>query len=953
MLLNSLISNTGGLLDSIDLTKQLKITKPTYLFSDIIRLVGANQPELSGTSYFPITSGTAQLNFSDVLGQLTAVTKFDNKTIAAPQIPVSGNQNSLPVQIKNPDNSSPAVDVNNSRFPAAAQTQNIISTTGLQNFLSDLFNRLSAIGFQLKGVKGLQPAAGNVNDQNAASGQNPVSTNEHSDSLIKDSSVPVNVNLQNGDGKLNNEVSADPKISSKEAKPGQPENVDINQAIFNILQANRPVILNFNFAGQTLKIEISNAENEPGISVQNNADSTGSQPDVNALTNQASKVISEFKTAAVNSDSGNKDLAKSDSIEKIDYTNQVNIKGDPLPGTEINNLQAAKGAVPDAVNAQSNSTNSTSAGSQIDELIKNLAVTDIKINSAEKNLTSSSNLGEPTPADTIVNPQSGEAKKSIDQIVEQFTTVDNAVTGNALNNFQPQAQSGNKFNVTISSGNKAYSLSGSQGLEQFLAGLNIQDNIDVNGSSFPKYITELLPETLDPAVKAGISMKQQLLNNANAAQVQKQQAAAAPDLTKASESISSPKPKLAEDVIMNTFDSNAKALQETNVNNSNPAINQLQNDLNMETDNAANTPLQTVITEKEFFSNGTFNGETTPGEIKKNNLTQNDLPKENLTAKHQLPSYEKNLTIDSNTFTESKINLPAASIHHSDSTKKILDGTSGAKKNSDNELSASFSELNKKEVITENKVINTIQSKDSSIVQDNSVNKLAGAAQNSVQASGGSNNQQVDNGSGTSQVAASTNVSPDGSTKADTSGDGAGKRSDTGKRQYDDTKISTGQSLSAEKQSIIKNETAGKNVTQFNDVYKTIKASDLVSEIAHIISEGESKSVVLKLQPGDLGKVKIALEVVDKAVHANIEVENESVKQAVQNNINNLKQSLNLNGLQLSNVSVSLSGGESKSNKAFAQKKKANQNLYNKKIDSAGDITASKSLGYNTYEYLI
>ncbi|MHB1687319.1 MAG: flagellar hook-length control protein FliK [Ignavibacteriaceae bacterium] len=139
----------------------------------------------------------------------------------------------------------------------------------------------------------------------------------------------------------------------------------------------------------------------------------------------------------------------------------------------------------------------------------------------------------------------------------------------------------------------------------------------------------------------------------------------------------------------------------------------------------------------------------------------------------------------------------------------------------------------------------------------------------------------------------------------------------------------------------------------FDNKIKTVKANDLLSEINNIIQQGNTKSAVIKLDPENLGKVKIVLDVIDKAVHANIEVENENVKQIVQNNINDLKQSLNLNGLQLSSINVSLNSGDEKANKSFQQKKKNGFNQYDRKIEETGDAFVSKSLGYNTYDYLI
>lgn len=142
-------------------------------------------------------------------------------------------------------------------------------------------------------------------------------------------------------------------------------------------------------------------------------------------------------------------------------------------------------------------------------------------------------------------------------------------------------------------------------------------------------------------------------------------------------------------------------------------------------------------------------------------------------------------------------------------------------------------------------------------------------------------------------------------------------------------------------------------VTGSPENLRTVKPSDLPNEISHLAQSSGTKSVVLNLDPDTLGKVKIVLDLTDKSVRANIQVDNEGAKQAVQNNINELKQSLNLNGLQLSSINISLNNNDDKTNKSFLQKKKSTYNQYNPKIEETENSISSKSMGYNTYDYLI
>ncbi len=135
--------------------------------------------------------------------------------------------------------------------------------------------------------------------------------------------------------------------------------------------------------------------------------------------------------------------------------------------------------------------------------------------------------------------------------------------------------------------------------------------------------------------------------------------------------------------------------------------------------------------------------------------------------------------------------------------------------------------------------------------------------------------------------------------------------------------------------------------------YKTIKVTDVVNEISNLVKDGNTNSVILNLKPESLGRMKVTVDVSNNTVHANVEVDTESVKLIVQNNINDLKNSLNLNGMQLSSLTVNVSGGEQKFNRSLGQKKKQNYQTVEQKLEISGNSLATKSMGYNTYEYLI
>jgi len=133
----------------------------------------------------------------------------------------------------------------------------------------------------------------------------------------------------------------------------------------------------------------------------------------------------------------------------------------------------------------------------------------------------------------------------------------------------------------------------------------------------------------------------------------------------------------------------------------------------------------------------------------------------------------------------------------------------------------------------------------------------------------------------------------------------------------------------------------------------TVKTSNLINEMSRFFMQGKSKNVVIKLKPETLGNVKIVLDVVDKVVRANIQVDNEFVKQIVQNNINKLVQTLNLSGLHLSSFNVSLNNNESKESKTNSQKKKSSNVRFEDKVSKDNEPIISKSMGYNTYDFII
>jgi flagellar hook-length control protein FliK len=134
---------------------------------------------------------------------------------------------------------------------------------------------------------------------------------------------------------------------------------------------------------------------------------------------------------------------------------------------------------------------------------------------------------------------------------------------------------------------------------------------------------------------------------------------------------------------------------------------------------------------------------------------------------------------------------------------------------------------------------------------------------------------------------------------------------------------------------------------------REVKAADIYKELYKLIDKKEKQSISLQVIPKMLGKIKIVVDIIDQMVQTKIEVETESAKQLLQNNMEMLKQSLNQSGIQLNSYTISLSNPNSKNFKPFSAKKKTSGEDDLEKNDFDNTPVSGKKMGYNTYEYLI
>jgi hypothetical protein len=142
------------------------------------------------------------------------------------------------------------------------------------------------------------------------------------------------------------------------------------------------------------------------------------------------------------------------------------------------------------------------------------------------------------------------------------------------------------------------------------------------------------------------------------------------------------------------------------------------------------------------------------------------------------------------------------------------------------------------------------------------------------------------------------------------------------------------------------------DIKTVNETVKTISVSDIIPEFSKAIQQNEKQSLTFQLTPDNLGKVKLVVDLVQNQVNTRIVVENNQIKQFIQANVEQLKQSLSSSGIDLNSVNISLSDYEQKSNKSFSQRKKINGKLESINPTDSQQTLAKKIMGYNTYEYL-
>lgn len=114
----------------------------------------------------------------------------------------------------------------------------------------------------------------------------------------------------------------------------------------------------------------------------------------------------------------------------------------------------------------------------------------------------------------------------------------------------------------------------------------------------------------------------------------------------------------------------------------------------------------------------------------------------------------------------------------------------------------------------------------------------------------------------------------------------------------------------------------GNNVTIQQTTVQQIPKQEIFSQIldavkAQVKLSDHGSSMVVKLQPEQLGNVELKLNIQKGVVLAELKVENEIVKAAIESNLDDLKQSLNNKGYSINQINVNIDSGKREGQAGF------------------------------------
>ncbi len=138
-----------------------------------------------------------------------------------------------------------------------------------------------------------------------------------------------------------------------------------------------------------------------------------------------------------------------------------------------------------------------------------------------------------------------------------------------------------------------------------------------------------------------------------------------------------------------------------------------------------------------------------------------------------------------------------------------------------------------------------------------------------------------------------------------------------------------------------------------------VEKNNLIKRLADFIQKNKKQSIEIQLKPEHLGKVKVALDLINDTIKASIHVETVHAKNLIENNLNELYAQLNRSGVQIANINISTNSNLQKHEKHAHYGTKSGKKLSKiNAVENESEINElenqePRQFGYNTYEYLV
>ena len=132
------------------------------------------------------------------------------------------------------------------------------------------------------------------------------------------------------------------------------------------------------------------------------------------------------------------------------------------------------------------------------------------------------------------------------------------------------------------------------------------------------------------------------------------------------------------------------------------------------------------------------------------------------------------------------------------------------------------------------------------------------------------------------------------------------------------------------------------NITSMQEKIDVLKQ---VTEKMDVSLFDDKSEMVMKLKPDDLGKVTVKINLENGVISAKFLAESEKVKEILESNFNQLKDSLEKQGMMIQEFSVSVDNGEAKENMFYEKRRK----LFNKQDDKIDTSISFDNVDYFNY----